>query len=214
LLAAPQKFPIAAAPNMPNAGSVWYYRGHAELLDGRAHASDPFKEGVRAAIDRFFDTACWTDRQPQLEALGPTVADIYAPAFSAALVTPLVTGSCPAVEPLKSMCETWIARFRADYPHLPAAAARVPTLLAYGGSDDLLPPPFMQCTLNRLAADGMTPTLCIDPRAGHGGATGIAGARGDYAADWIASITLGAPAPAACSVATFDFGVSCPLPTE
>jgi hypothetical protein len=38
--------------------------------------------------------------------------------------------------------------------------------------------------------------------------------RGDYAADWIASVTLGAPAPAACPVSKFDFGVSCPLPPQ
>jgi hypothetical protein len=44
------------------------------------------------------------------------------------------------------------------------------------------------------------------------GATGIAATRGDYAADWIASVTLGAAPPAACSVASFDLGVTCPLP--
>jgi dienelactone hydrolase len=214
LLAAPQQFPIAAAPNFPNAASVWYFLAHAELIDGPAFASDAFADGARAAMVRFFDSACWTDRQPQLEAIGPTAADLYAPAFRAAVAAPLATGACPADEPGKTVCERWTARFRADFPHLPPAAARVPTLLAYGGSDDLLVPPLMQCTVNRLAADGVTPTVCIDPQAGHGGATGIAATRGDYAADWIASVTLGAPAPAACSVATFDFGVSCPLPPE
>lgn len=214
LLAAPQQFPIAAAPNLPNAGSVWYFHGHAELLDGPAHASDPFTAGARAAIDHFFDSACWTDRQPQLEAIGPTAADLYTPAFRSALAAPLATGSCPADEPGKSVCETWAARFRADFAHLPATAARVPTMLAYGGSDNLLSPPLMQCTLDRLAADHVTPTLCVDPQAGHGGPTGIAATRADYAVDWIASVTLGAPAPAACAVATFDFGVSCPLPPE
>ena len=214
MLAAPKQFPIAAAPNLPNAASVWYFDGHAELLDGRAHASDAFADGARAAIDRFVESACWTDRQPQLEAIGPTALDLYALPFRAALVAPLLAGGCPAGEPLESMCKSWIARFRADFPHLPAAGARVPTLLAYGGKDDLLAPPIMQCTLNRLAVDGVRPTLCIDPQAGHGGATGIAATRADYAADWIASVTLGAPAPTACSVATFDFGVSCPLPPE
>lgn len=211
LLAAPQQFPIAAAPNMPNAGSVWYFRGHGELLDGATRADDPFADGAHPAIDRFFDTACWTDRQPQLEAIGPTAAELYTPAFRAAISAPLATGACPADEPGKAVCQTWSARFAADYPHLPASA-RVPTLLAYGGSDNLLPPPLMQCTMNRLAADGVQPTVCIDPQAGHGGVTGIAATRGDHAADWIASVTLGAATPAACSVASFQFGVTCPLP--
>jgi hypothetical protein len=51
-------------------------------------------------------------------------------------------------------CETWNARFAADYPHLPATAARVPTLLAYGGKDEYRVPPLMECVVNRLAADG------------------------------------------------------------
>src|SRR5262249_47461719 len=155
----------------------------------------------------------WTDRQPQLEALATTTgtaADLYTPEFRAAVTAPLVTGACPTDEPGKSMCETWTARFQADFPHLPTAAAHAPSLLAYGSKDDLLVPPYRQCVVNRLAKDGVTPTLCIDPDAGHGGATGIAATRADYAVDWIANVTLGAPAPAACSIAKFDLGVSCP----
>ncbi|HEX7665014.1 MAG TPA: hypothetical protein VF407_10900, partial [Polyangiaceae bacterium] len=109
----------------------------------------------------------------------------------------------------------WMARYAADRPHLTGTAAQIPILLAYGKKDTAIPPERMACVLDRLKSDGVQLTACLDEAADH---SGVVVDEADYVTDWIASQTLGAPAPAKCaldeSALTGDDGgaVTCATP--
>ncbi|GAC1353115.1 MAG: hypothetical protein NVSMB1_23110 [Polyangiales bacterium] len=189
-------YPIKAAP-AANAVSIWFHYTQGELLDGKGGGLLPFQESKRAAIKAFVEGTCWKETYPELEAIGKDLNDVYDPVFADAVAIAAATGNaCETTEPKKSICEKWIARYTADRPHLTGKAAAVPILLAYGGKDDTLAPDRMKCVVDRLRKDGANLTVCLDPDTDHGG---IVRTKPDFANDWIASKTLGAPAPPACA---------------
>ena len=67
----------------------------------------------------------------------------------------------------------------------------------------------MKCGLDRLGQDGANVTVCYDAEQGHGT---ILSAKADYVSDWIASVALGAPAPAACAQNASAITVECATP--
>jgi pimeloyl-ACP methyl ester carboxylesterase len=195
LFSVAHNYPIADSPG-PNAVSVWYHYTQAELLDGAGAGQTPFVEAKRAGIKAFVDNVCWSDSYPALEALGANAKDLFDQTFRDA-IGPSATGGvpCPTAEPGKTICETWIARYVADRPHLSVAATTVPILLVYGGLDDTLPPDRMQCALDRLEQDGATLSYCYDPAGTHGE---IPATQGQYVLGWIGERTLGLPNGVSC----------------
>ena len=108
-----------------------------------------------------------------------------------------------------------MGRYLADRPHL---AITTPLLIEYGSADTTIPPTSMACVTDRLGANGdnVAYSFCLSPGVGH---TGVVRAQASYVADWIASQTMGEPAPAACTpgpggALTDDGGVpvSCATP--
>lgn len=187
-------YPIATEPT-PNAVSIWYHYTTSELLDGPGHGGDVFKADKRAAIKTFVESDCWAKNYPKLEALGTKATDIFDPAFDKAVTNPAATGDpCPTTDPDKSLCEKWIARYKADRPSL--SGLKAPVLFLYGGKDTTIPPVRVTCAIDKIEKDSITPTYCIEPDADHGG---IVRAKASYVADWIGSVTLGETAPAACA---------------
>ena len=75
------------------------------------------------------------------------------------------------------------------------AAARVPILSLWGGMDRTITPDLAACVFNRYKADNANVTVCVDPASTHGS---IVTSHADYVNQWIAAVTLGATAPAAC----------------
>ena len=73
----------------------------------------------------------------------------------------------------------------------------VPQLLLWGDQDTSNPAERVTCAIDRLKSDNAKLTLCVAPGVDHGG---IVGAKADYVADWIASKTLGEPAPPDCTL--------------
>ena len=67
----------------------------------------------------------------------------------------------------------------------------------------------MACALERLKTDNANLTVCYEAEAGHGS---IIDVRGDYVADWIATLTLGAAAVAACPANESAITVGCATP--
>src|SRR2546426_6589803 len=91
-------------------------------------------------------------------------------------------------------------RYEHDRPHLNPAGP--PMLINYGTQDTTIPATQMACVIDRLKnQDGVPYEFCLEPGVGH---EGVVRARASYVADWIASKTLGEPAPAACTLTDTD----------
>jgi predicted esterase len=199
LLSSSYPFATAGSTNMI---SLWYHYTHGELLDGPGKGLDVIRADKRAEVRRLMDEACWADRYPALEALGSDASDVFDPQFIDAVAAPAaVSSACATEEPAHSLCETWMKRYLADRPHLVGAAKRVPILFLYGNRDTVIGPERMACARDRLVADEANVEWCIDDAVEHSGPKGILAARASFAADWIASRTLGEPPPAACATA-------------
>jgi pimeloyl-ACP methyl ester carboxylesterase len=174
-----------------NAAAIWYMYTHGEALDGPGHGGDIFKPEKRAAIKDFQDNVCLDEAAAPLQALGTDINDLYDPSFTNAVSAAVGVGApCDS-----DLCKKWAARFSADRPHLTGSALEVPIQIAYGGSDTAIPPERMACVLERLENDGASYSLCMAPGADH---PGVVYKRADFANDWIAARTLGAPEPPPC----------------
>lgn len=189
-----------------SAVSIWYHYTHAELLDGPGEGIKLFKPEFRDAIKKFVDEQCWNPPYPQLEALGTYVYEFFESAMLSVGDPAAGIGNCPGGD---TLCEKWIARYKADRPSITGNATKVPFLVLYGGADTTIPPGRMRCGLDRLKADGLTLTSCYEAAETHGG---ILDAKADYVADWIASVTLGAAAPAACAATIDAVTTACATP--
>jgi pimeloyl-ACP methyl ester carboxylesterase len=200
LTALPMLFPFKGNEGA-NAVSIWYHYIHGELLDGPGHGGDVFLASKRDAVRAFVESASWGGGTPAwapLYALGSTTADIFDPAFTSVVGQfGAAEADCPASGDAGALCQKWKARYAADRPHLSAATAHVPELIVWGQKDTTIGATRITCAIDRLKTDGASPTLCIDPNADH---SGVVGTKADYVADWIASQTLGAPAPDACAL--------------
>ena len=185
-------YPIATSPSI-TAVSAWYHYTHAELLDGPGEGKKLFAPGKQDQVKAFVDSTCWSGKYPALEALGTFPEDIFDPEFVKKVA--LVSAGINDCDPADTVCVKWQKRYKDDRPRLTGKAAQTPMLLLYGGKDTTIPPNRMQCALDRLKQDGTKTTVCYEADATHGG---IVDARADYVADWVASVTLGAPAPTAC----------------
>jgi pimeloyl-ACP methyl ester carboxylesterase len=183
-------YPIKDSPAGPV--SVWYHYTQAELLDGPGEGKKLFAPGKQDAVKEFVDTSCW-GKYPKLEAAATFADELFDPAFVKSVGFP-ATGlsDCEAGD---AVCKKWMDRYSADRPHLTGKAAQTPILLMYGLGDGTIPKDRMKCAVDRLKADNAQVTYCVEPEESHGG---IVRKRADYAADWIAQLTLGGAAPGAC----------------
>ena len=182
-------FPVATS-SVPSI-SVWYHYTQAELLDGPGEGKKLFAADKQAAIEAFIANECWGSTE--LGKVATYADELFDPAFVSDVATNATNGlPCEG----NARCQKWIDRYSADRPHLTGAAANTPILLAYGLKDTTIPPNRMKCALDRLHEDNAKLTTCVDAEQTHGG---IVSARGEYVADWIASVALGAAPPAACA---------------
>ena len=171
---------------------AWYHYTHAELLDGPGEGKKLFAAGKQDAVKDWVDTACWANYE-KLKPLGKETLDLFDPAFAGAVrLAAAGVAQCPDSD---AVCKKWIARYVEDRPHLTGAAAQVPILMLYGGKDTTITPDRMKCSLDRLQEDKTKLTVCYDPERDH---STILDERSGYVSEWIANITTGAPAPAAC----------------
>jgi pimeloyl-ACP methyl ester carboxylesterase len=176
-----------------SAVSVWYHYTQAELLDGPGEGLKLFKPAKQAAVKQFIEGSCWGEYAP-LQDNATYAYELFEDAFRLAIATP-ATGlaQCLAGD---AICTKWLARYSADRPHLTGKAAATPLLVMYGGKDTTVPPERMSCGIDRLKQDGTKLTVCYEENADHHSLLGVSG---DRVSDWIASLTLGAPAPASCA---------------
>jgi len=186
-------YPIATSPAIA-AVSLWYHYTHAELLDGPGEAKKVFAADKYDKIKAFVDSKCWAGKYPDLEALGTYAEDLYSPDFIKTVA--LVSAGLNVCDEADKECVKWRDRYAADRPHLFGKAQTTPMLVLYGGKDTTIPPNRMACALERLKEDKATTTICVEPEASHGS---IVDVKSDYVNDWIASVTLGGAAPAACA---------------
>ena len=196
-------FPIdtSAAP----AVSVWYHYTQAELLDGPGEGRKLFPAAKADALEAFVKTTCWEQKVAVLKPLGTYADEYFDPAFVASVAKPAlgVVGDCASTD---AVCLKWQARYAADRPHITGAAAATPIFLAYGGKDTTIQPSLMKCALDRLADEATKLTTCVDPDQDHGG---IVSATADRVSDFIASVALNGPPPAACAQTAAAVSVPC-----
>ena len=122
------------------------------------------------------------------------ISDLFSPEYAAAIAMPAgLSGDCQG----NALCETWMARFAADRPHLTGTAAQVPILVVYGMADQVIGSGQMACVFERLSQDGASVEACVEPAGDH---VNILGTRAEHVAQWIGSRTLGEAAPAACDM--------------
>jgi dienelactone hydrolase len=189
LLADPDDYPLATNADTI-AASVWYHYSHAELLDGPGSGALLFAAAKRAQITQFFDQTCDPDEQV-LASMGTLPTDLFDPTFVSDIAFPAALDlSCTG-----DVCNTWMARYAADRPHITGDATSVPILVAYGGADEWIPADREVCGFDRLASDGANDTVCIVAGATH---DGVVGARAEYVNGWIGSLTLGESPPGTC----------------
>ncbi len=170
--------------------SVWYHYTQAELLDGPGAGRKMFAADKQDAVEAFVKNECWGSTE--LAKSATYAHELFDPTFVSEISLPAAAGGECSAE----ICQRWVDRYKADRPHLTGAAASTPILLAYGLADTTIPPNRMKCALDRLKEDSAKLTTCVDAEQTHGG---IVSARGEYVADWIASVALGQAAPAACA---------------
>ena len=197
ILIAPGLYPLSGDTLTPNAVSVWYHYTHGELLDGPGHGGDVFAPGKRAAIKAWVDSQCWAGSGwTELAKLGSNSGDLFDPAFTAAIADKASgNGDCPTTDPGKTLCNTWMTRYLNDRPHLTGKAKTVPIRVFYGALDTTIPPDRVTCALDRLKSDGANYKVCVDGTTNH---STVVSVKASFAADWIASLTLGEPDPGSC----------------
>jgi pimeloyl-ACP methyl ester carboxylesterase len=198
ILLAPSLYPLSGDTVTANAVSVWYHYTHGELLDGPGHGVDVFAAGKRAAIKAWVDSQCWAGSGwTELSKLGSNSGDLFDPTFVAAIGDKASgnAADCPTAEPAKTLCNTWMTRYLGDRPHLTGKAKTVPIRVFYGSKDTTIPPDRVSCALDRLKSDGANYKVCVDSTSDH---STIVSTKGSFAADWVASLTLGEADPGSC----------------
>ncbi len=194
--------------------SLWWHYTESYLLDGPDAALELINPAVAPAVQSFVDNDCWSDSYPDLQAAGNTADDFFTTAYQQAIGTAAVPllgdGNCFG----NALCNTWIDRMKADWPHLTGGAAKVPILIYYADNDTTLPPDWIQCVFNRLTSDQTNYQVCYDTNpVGH---PGVVAENASNVVDWIVSKTVGdagAPQLTHCStLPTSDAGVPL-LPT-
>ncbi len=186
--------------------TAWYHYTHAELLDGPGEGKKLFAAGKQDAIKEWVDTACWGDYE-KLKTVGSHTLELFDPAFAGAVRS--AAAGIAACDDADAVCKKWIARYVEDRPHLTGAAAQAPILMLYGGKDTTIPADRMKCGLDRLQADKANLTVCFDPERGH---STILNERADYVSEWLASLSTGAAAPAACPGTAAQLTEPCATP--
>jgi pimeloyl-ACP methyl ester carboxylesterase len=185
--------------------SAWYHYTHAELLDGAGEGVKLFAADKRDAIKSFVESVCWDQSAETLASLATYPDEIFDPAFASSVAYPSISGDCAS----DATCTKWQQRYVSDRPHLAGMAKIVPIQLVYGLKDESLDPGRMKCALDRLKGDGASLSVCVDPEATH---NSIGALRGEFVADWIASVALAGPSPAPCPADDSAITVSCTTP--
>ena len=185
--------------------SIWYHYTHAELLDGPGEGIKLFKPEKREIVQKFVNESCW--HEPELiKNNAKFVYEYFEDSFTSAVGAAAAgLAECNG----NATCDKWIARYKADRPNLTGAAAQAPLLLLYGSDDETIPDDRMQCALDRLKEDRTNLTVCYEQGADH---STVINATAEHVADWIASLTLGSPAPSSCAANESALTAVCATP--
>ncbi|HVJ89899.1 MAG TPA: alpha/beta fold hydrolase, partial [Labilithrix sp.] len=189
----------------PSVVSIWYHYTHAELLDGPGEGIKLFKPEKREIVQKFVNESCW--HEPELiKNNAKFVYEYFEDSFTSAVGAAAAgLAECNG----NATCDKWIARYKADRPNLTGAAAQAPLLLLYGSDDETIPDDRMQCALDRLKEDRTNLTVCYEQGADH---STVINATAEHVADWIASLTLGSPAPSSCAANESALTAVCATP--
>jgi pimeloyl-ACP methyl ester carboxylesterase len=194
--------PAAGATTAKNNGLILfdmeYFYGHGELYDGPGGGLAMFAAAKRDAVKQFlYSDQCLN---AQTSTLGTYPSDFYDAAFENSM-SGCGTGFGPCND---ATATTWTTRFKADRPAIDANGP--PILVWSGGKDSYFPPPYAQCSLDKLNADltaagqaTTTITSCLDPNATHTGTGAIVQLDLDWGAQWLLWKAGVGAQPAACS---------------
>jgi pimeloyl-ACP methyl ester carboxylesterase len=192
------KVSLKSAP-LASGIAIWYHLQHADALDGPGEGIKLIKPEYRAKVQKYYDEYCLLDpSSTQIASLGTTyVAEVFVDELTAS-VGNVAAGTSSCATPL---CETWMARYKADRPRLSAAAAKVPMLINYGGNDGTIPKDRMSCGLDFLGLDKKDSDTCYVAAADH---TEVVGQQAGYSNDWMNAKLTGKPAPSCEAIPELD----------
>jgi len=186
--------------------TMQYFYGHLAVYEGEQHAGDAFLADKRDAIVDMLESECWQDVTSDQR--GPTKLGIrtgpqgYTPGWVADV------GNCGLSDDCATpLGQAWRPRFVVDRP---AVDPTIPIVHYTGAADDFIMPSFQQCGIDRLVAEGAAVTVCVDPDADH---SQIVTSTADWTRQYLASVMLGEPPPAACAgQEVYDQQPVCQLP--
>ncbi|HEY4121408.1 MAG TPA: lipase family protein, partial [Byssovorax sp.] len=160
---------------------------------GEAHATDGFPSAQRSGFESAINSLCQTPLGGYLQGTAYTVGGIFDDSFRTSVLACVnSSGADPGcVDPGKSYYEYLVANFVTSDPN----GAKV--LYVQGLADYIMPAASeASCNLEKLANDGVTPTVCVDAAAQH---QTVVGRNMDFALEWGFALLRGEGLPTCSS---------------
>ena len=176
----------------PPVVTVARHYGYAANKLGPSHAGDTFPEAKRASITSALESRCTVALGGQLNIQEPKLGDLVDDTFRQQVLACIdnaagCTGSGAAFH-------AWMT---ADY--VTADAAGAPVLIVQGLADQVMPADGeAACVVDKLEAEGVTPTICMDLTATH---DSVLGRKIEHVVAWIEAVVDGTAPPICTSQA-------------
>lgn len=176
----------------PPVVTVARHYGYAANKLGPAHAGDTFPEAKRASITSALESRCTVALGGQLNIQEPKLGDLVDEAFREQVLA-CIDNAAGCTGPGAAF-HAWMT---ADY--VTADAAGAPVLIVQGLADQVMPSDGeAACVVDKLEAEGITPSICTDLTATH---ESVLGRKIEHVVAWIEARVDG-EAPPACAVQT------------
>jgi pimeloyl-ACP methyl ester carboxylesterase len=145
----------------PPVVTVARHYGYAANRLGPSHAGDTFPEAKRASITQALESRCTVALGGQLNAQEPKLGDLVDATFRQQ-----VLGCIDGTADCTGAGAAFHAWMTADY--VTADPAGAPVLIVQGLADQVMPAAGeAACVVDKLQAEGITPTICSDITATH-----------------------------------------------
>ncbi len=185
---------LQVTPALRALAALYLYSDYANLTDDATHYGDAFAADVRGRFEEVTSTMCYTDiistlDKPSVGYVPPTtVGAAIDSTFSAAALDCADHGVC------SGLTGAWVARDKANDPHLSAAGP--PVLIVGSTGDEQVSQGQIGCVLDALQKDGVTPDLCIQTGDDH---LKMVATTTSYGFSWALAASTGAARPACTS---------------
>lgn len=178
------------SPILRTVAAMTIIADYANLSSDASHQGDAFEASIRDYTVQATNDRCFNDLMATLD----TPANGYVPPSTVGeLVDPVWRTKaldCVTGKPCEPLIGAWVARDKANEPHLPASSP--PVLVVASSVDEQSLPKYVGCVLDRIELDGVTADECWWNDQMH---IPIVGASASYAIDWALAAASGKARP-------------------